>query len=286
MGQGPWCSRQKKKGVVRDDHLNGCISTPGEYNLHLQSTKKGKEINNQSQEDSGKLEKAADCDQLVTRNTVGRHPLQRGRGPAIPPASMVPGSAGKSKKGSSLSSSSSSIDPRTGRPLMPKGHSGRRGAPQLQLPAKGPSTTKDSEIQLLQMEHEELRGQLRRLRVNPLHFVGPPESLEAGGRAPRGLAQREWAEPCEEGLVGQKPADVEQLLKQSQRELLWLQRQLAFVSTGSPTYLLPPPDQIGVTLEEMQRHISVSTLLAPVLAAEVTLMGSQETTAHDNIGLG
>ncbi|XP_043822698.1 RIMS-binding protein 2 isoform X3 [Dromiciops gliroides] len=201
MGQGPWCSRQKKKGVVRDDYPNGCISTPGEYNLHLKSTKKGKEIHNQAQEDSGKL------------------------------------------KGSSLSSSSSSAEQRTGRPLIPKSHSGRRGAPQLQFTPQGLGTTKDPEIQLLQMEHEELRGQLGCLRVNPLRFVGPPESLETRGRALRDLAQREWAEPYEEGLVGQKPADVEQLLKQSQRELLWLQRQLAFVSTGSPTYLLPPPDQ-------------------------------------------
>ncbi|XP_043822751.1 RIMS-binding protein 2 isoform X9 [Dromiciops gliroides] len=247
MGQGPWCSRQKKKGVVRDDYPNGCISTPGEYNLHLKSTKKGKEIHNQAQEDSGKLANAANSDQLVTRNTVEKHPLQRGagkgRGQAIPPVSMVPGSVGKSKKGSSLSSSSSSAEQRTGRPLIPKSHSGRRGAPQLQFTPQGLGTTKDPEIQLLQMEHEELRGQLGCLRVNPLRFVGPPESLETRGRALRDLAQREWAEPYEEGLVGQKPADVEQLLKQSQRELLWLQRQLAFVSTGSPTYLLPPPDQ-------------------------------------------
>ncbi|XP_068940682.1 RIMS-binding protein 2-like isoform X1 [Petaurus breviceps papuanus] len=154
---------------------------------------------------------------------------------------MAPGSVGKSKKGSSLSSSSA--EPRTGRPPMPRGYSGRRGAPQLQLSPKGPGPTKDPEILQLQMEPEELRGQLGRLRVNPLRFVGLPESLEAGGRGPREPAQREWAEPCEEGLVGQKPADVEQLLKQSQRELLWLQRQLAFVSTGSSTYLLPPPAQ-------------------------------------------
>uniref|UniRef100_A0A7N4P2X0 RIMS-binding protein 2 n=1 Tax=Sarcophilus harrisii TaxID=9305 RepID=A0A7N4P2X0_SARHA len=88
--------------------------------------------------------KAVNSDQLVTRNTVGRHPLRGGRTDrTIPPVRMGPASVGKSK----------------------------------------------------------------------------------------------------EGLVGQKPADVEQLLKQSQRELLWLQRQLAFVSTGSPTYLLPPPDQ-------------------------------------------
>ncbi|XP_031804265.1 RIMS-binding protein 2 isoform X8 [Sarcophilus harrisii] len=243
MGQGPWCSRQKKKGVVRDDHPNGCISTSGEYSLHFKSTK-GKEIHNQSQEDSGKLAKAVNSDQLVTRNTVGRHPLRGGRTDrTIPPVRMGPASVGKSKKGSFLSSSSSPAEQRTGHILMPKGHSGHRGAPHLQLTPRGFNITKDPEIQLLQMEHPELRGQLGCLRVNPLRFVGPPESLEAGGSGLGELAQREWAEPCEEGLVGQKPADVEQLLKQSQRELLWLQRQLAFVSTGSPTYLLPPPDQ-------------------------------------------
>ncbi|XP_051828568.1 RIMS-binding protein 2 isoform X6 [Antechinus flavipes] len=188
--------------------------------------------------------KAVNSDQLVTRNTVGRHPLRGGRTDRIiPPVRMGPASVGKSKKGSFLSSSSSPAEQRTGHLLMPKGRSGHRGAPHLQLTPRGVSITKDPEIQLLQMEHPELRGQLGHLRVNPLRFVGPPESLEAGGSGLGELAQREWAEPCEEGLVGQKPADVEQLLKQSQRELLWLQRQLAFVSTGSPTYLLPPPDQ-------------------------------------------
>ncbi|XP_038618490.1 RIMS-binding protein 2 isoform X7 [Tachyglossus aculeatus] len=42
-----------------------------------------------------------------------------------------------------------------------------------------------------------------------------------------------------EGLVGQKPSDVERLLRQSQKELLWLQRQVALVSSRSPTFLLP-----------------------------------------------
>ncbi|XP_056677895.1 RIMS-binding protein 2 isoform X3 [Monodelphis domestica] len=245
MGQGPWCSKQKKKGVVRDDYPNGC-STAGDCSLHFEFTKKGKEIHNQSWEDSGKLAKAANRDQLVTREILGGHSLQRGggrgrgRSQAILPISMVPGSSGKSKKGIFLSSSSSSAEQRTGRLPMLKGYLGRRGAPQLQHTPRGLSFTKDPEIQVLQMAHEEPRGQLGCQRVNPLRFVGLPESLEAGGGGVGELAQREWAEPCEEGLVGQKPADVEQLLKQSQRELLWLQRQLAFVSTGSPTYLLPP----------------------------------------------
>uniref|UniRef100_A0A5F8GG62 RIMS-binding protein 2 n=1 Tax=Monodelphis domestica TaxID=13616 RepID=A0A5F8GG62_MONDO len=232
-------------GVVRDDYPNGC-STAGDCSLHFEFTKKGKEIHNQSWEDSGKLAKAANRDQLVTREILGGHSLQRGggrgrgRSQAILPISMVPGSSGKSKKGIFLSSSSSSAEQRTGRLPMLKGYLGRRGAPQLQHTPRGLSFTKDPEIQVLQMAHEEPRGQLGCQRVNPLRFVGLPESLEAGGGGVGELAQREWAEPCEEGLVGQKPADVEQLLKQSQRELLWLQRQLAFVSTGSPTYLLPP----------------------------------------------
>ncbi|XP_069817084.1 RIMS-binding protein 2 isoform X10 [Dendropsophus ebraccatus] len=43
-----------------------------------------------------------------------------------------------------------------------------------------------------------------------------------------------------EGLMGQKPSDVEHLLKQSQKELLWLQRQLSFISNGGPPCILSP----------------------------------------------
>lgn len=42
----------------------------------------------------------------------------------------------------------------------------------------------------------------------------------------------------QEGLMGQKPGDMEKLLKQSQKEVLWLQRQLSFISTGGPVYVL------------------------------------------------
>lgn len=42
----------------------------------------------------------------------------------------------------------------------------------------------------------------------------------------------------QEGLMGQKPGDTEELLKQSQKELLWLQRQLSFISTGGLVGLL------------------------------------------------
>ncbi|XP_042721333.1 RIMS-binding protein 2 isoform X9 [Lagopus leucura] len=40
------------------------------------------------------------------------------------------------------------------------------------------------------------------------------------------------------GLMGQKLSNTEELLKQSQKELLWLQRQLSLISTGSPTCVL------------------------------------------------
>ncbi|XP_042721334.1 RIMS-binding protein 2 isoform X10 [Lagopus leucura] len=38
--------------------------------------------------------------------------------------------------------------------------------------------------------------------------------------------------------MGQKLSNTEELLKQSQKELLWLQRQLSLISTGSPTCVL------------------------------------------------
>ncbi|KAM6111807.1 RIMS-binding protein 2 isoform 3-T3 [Pterocles gutturalis] len=38
--------------------------------------------------------------------------------------------------------------------------------------------------------------------------------------------------------MGQKPGNTEELLKQSQKELLWLQRQLSFTSTGGPACVL------------------------------------------------
>ncbi|KAM8960326.1 RIMS-binding protein 2 isoform 2-T2 [Pelodytes ibericus] len=78
-------------------------------------------------------------------------------------------------------------------------------------PGHPPCANKDSEreveIRLLQIECDELRTRLGCLK---------------------------------EGLVGQKPSDVEHLLKQSQKELLWLQRQLSFISSGGPTCILSP----------------------------------------------
>nr|XP_047907082.1 RIMS-binding protein 2 isoform X12 [Anser cygnoides] len=78
-------------------------------------------------------------------------------------------------------------------------------AQHLQNINKQSESIKDLEIQTLQVECEELKNQLGCLR---------------------------------EGLMGQKPGDAEELLKQSQKELLWLQRQLSFISTGSPMCVL------------------------------------------------
>ncbi|XP_031758298.1 RIMS-binding protein 2 isoform X7 [Xenopus tropicalis] len=78
-------------------------------------------------------------------------------------------------------------------------------------PGHPPCPSKDSEreveIRLLQVECDELRNRLGCLK---------------------------------EGLMGQKPSDVEQLLRQSQKELLWLQRQLSFISNGGPACILSP----------------------------------------------
>ncbi|KAG9487595.1 hypothetical protein GDO78_007427 [Eleutherodactylus coqui] len=78
-------------------------------------------------------------------------------------------------------------------------------------PAHSPCPSKESEreveIRLLQVECDELRTRLGCLK---------------------------------EGLMGQKPSDVEHLLKQSQKELLWLQRQLSYISNGGPPCILSP----------------------------------------------
>ncbi|KAM8992893.1 RIMS-binding protein 2 isoform 7-T7 [Ara ararauna] len=84
-------------------------------------------------------------------------------------------------------------------------HFGNVKAQHLQNINEQPESIKDLEIQLLQVECEELKNQLGCLR---------------------------------EGLMGQKPGDMEQLLKQSQKELLWLQRQLSFISAGGPVCVL------------------------------------------------
>ncbi|XP_047907085.2 RIMS-binding protein 2 isoform X6 [Anser cygnoides] len=90
-------------------------------------------------------------------------------------------------------------------PLKQKMHLVNVKAQHLQNINKQSESIKDLEIQTLQVECEELKNQLGCLR---------------------------------EGLMGQKPGDAEELLKQSQKELLWLQRQLSFISTGSPMCVL------------------------------------------------
>ncbi|XP_053327668.1 RIMS-binding protein 2 isoform X12 [Spea bombifrons] len=75
------------------------------------------------------------------------------------------------------------------------------------LPCPSKDSEREMEIRLLQMECDELRTRLGCLK---------------------------------EGLMGQKPSDVEQLLKQSQKELLWLQRQLSFISNGGPGCIMSP----------------------------------------------
>ncbi|XP_064322485.1 RIMS-binding protein 2 isoform X2 [Phalacrocorax carbo] len=90
-------------------------------------------------------------------------------------------------------------------PLKQKMHFVNVKAQHLQNINKQSKSIKDLEIQLLQMECKELKNQLGCLR---------------------------------EGLMGQKPGDTEELLKQSQKELLWLQRQLSFISAGGPVCVL------------------------------------------------
>ncbi|KAJ7410677.1 Syntaxin-2 [Willisornis vidua] len=84
-------------------------------------------------------------------------------------------------------------------PLKQKMHFVNVKAQHLQNINKPAKSIKDLEIQLLQGECEELKNQLGCLR---------------------------------EGLMGQKSGNTEELLKQSQKELLWLQRHLSFISTG------------------------------------------------------
>ncbi|XP_077317927.1 RIMS-binding protein 2 isoform X20 [Lithobates pipiens] len=73
------------------------------------------------------------------------------------------------------------------------------------MPCPSKESEREVEVRLLQMECDELRSRLGCLK---------------------------------EGLMGQKPSDIEHLLKQSQKELLWLQRQLSFISnSGTPCIL-------------------------------------------------
>nr|XP_025037544.1 uncharacterized protein LOC112544823 [Pelodiscus sinensis] len=105
-------------------------------------------------------------------------------------------------------SSSSSTTSRTSTKKFPLKHKTRSiNVKSLQSPNTKQQFhgIKDLEIRLLQVECEELKNRLACLR---------------------------------EGLMGQKPSDMEELLKQSQKELLWLQRQLSFISPGGSTCTL------------------------------------------------
>ncbi|XP_075575097.1 uncharacterized protein LOC142594579 [Pelecanus crispus] len=103
-------------------------------------------------------------------------------------------------------------------PLKQKMHFVNVKAQHLQNINKQSKSIKDLEIQLLQVECEELKNQLGCLR---------------------------------EGLMGQKPGDTEELLKQSQKELLWLQRQLSFLSTGGPVCVLAASKYLPLVAGEM-----------------------------------
>ncbi|XP_039766214.1 RIMS-binding protein 2 isoform X9 [Ornithorhynchus anatinus] len=107
-------------------------------------------------------------------------------------------------------------------PSKQKSDSVHESGHQLQHKPRDPLDPRDLEIKLLQMECEELKGRLESLR---------------------------------EGLVGQKPSDVERLLRQSQKELLWLQRQVALVSSRSPAFLLPADkeNEVKDVAEEQSR---------------------------------
>ncbi|XP_056389314.1 RIMS-binding protein 2 isoform X4 [Hyla sarda] len=84
------------------------------------------------------------------------------------------------------------------------------------LPCPSKESDREVEIRLLQVECDELRTRLGCLK---------------------------------EGLMGQKPSDVEHLLKQSQKELLWLQRQLSFISNGGPPCILSTNKQLRNDLQ-------------------------------------
>ncbi|XP_028565145.2 RIMS-binding protein 2 isoform X5 [Podarcis muralis] len=81
------------------------------------------------------------------------------------------------------------------------------------------------EIRLLQAECEELRNKLGCLR---------------------------------EGLTGQKPSDMEELMKKSQMELLWLQRQLSFLSAETAACILPS-SKFGNELPYLQPAVPQKT---------------------------
>ncbi|XP_040433584.1 RIMS-binding protein 2 isoform X6 [Cygnus olor] len=119
-------------------------------------------------------------------------------------------------------------------------------AQHLQNINKQSESIKDLEIQMLQVECEELKNQLGCLR---------------------------------EGLMGQKPGDTEELLKQSQKELLWLQRQLSFISTGSPMCVLAA-SKFGNDPSRLQPATSQKTFDQVQFVEETQISKSDVTTLN------
>ncbi|XP_075424792.1 RIMS-binding protein 2 isoform X17 [Ascaphus truei] len=132
---------------------------------------------------------------------AARQPIPRSTTKVIEKPNAPVSTKSKQKKTTSPSPSSGAKGPQA----KQKMRSVNGGPSQLPCPSK--DSEREVEIRLLQVECDELRGRLGCLK---------------------------------EGLVGQKPSDVEQLLKQSQKELLWLQRQLSFISSGGPACILSP----------------------------------------------
>uniref|UniRef100_A0A8C2UDQ4 RIMS-binding protein 2 n=1 Tax=Coturnix japonica TaxID=93934 RepID=A0A8C2UDQ4_COTJA len=129
-------------------------------------------------------------------------------------------------------------------PLRQKRHLVSVKAHHLQNINKQSKSVKDLEIHMLQVECEELRNRLGCLR---------------------------------EGLMGQRLGNTEELLKQSQKELLWLQRQLSFISTGSPVCVLAA-NKFGDDPSCLQSATSVCTSDQVEFIEETRISKSHVTT--------
>ncbi|XP_030438790.1 RIMS-binding protein 2 isoform X7 [Gopherus evgoodei] len=189
-----------EKSINQDlDHGNAVLESP----KVSQSVPKV-EKSSSKQQDEVKLSKT---ESREAKETSMKHPNRRpeARTSEKTSASMSVQKTKDRSPSASLSSSTTSRTTIKTFPLKHKTHSVNMKSlqpPNTNHPSHG---IKDLEIRLLQVECEELKNRLGCLR---------------------------------EGLMGQKPSDMEELLKQSQKELLWLQRQLSFIATGGPTCIL------------------------------------------------
>ncbi|XP_014345246.1 RIMS-binding protein 2 isoform X4 [Latimeria chalumnae] len=127
-------------------------------------------------------------------------------------------SARKKKDESSVLTMHKTVLPR-GRPTVVN-----KRPPQLHSGDREHQMANDLEIKLLQEECQELRSRLGCLK---------------------------------EGLMGRRPGNAEQLLKQSQKELLWLQRQLSFISDRGS--VLCPEKQLKNDLPCLQPPVTQKT---------------------------